>query len=65
MLSKYFTLILTFIFDFTWQYILPGFYCGASIVYNIMLLALILTPSFSSSLSEENAVGVRIQSRTE
>ena len=41
------------------------FYCRASIVYNIMLLTLILTPSFSSPLSEENAVGVRIQSHTE
>ena len=36
-----------------------GFYCRASIVYNIMLLTLILTPSFSSPILEENAVGVR------
>ena len=28
-------------------------------VYNIMLLTLILTPSFSSPILEENAVGVR------
>ena len=28
-------------------------------VYNIMLLTLILTPSFSSHILEENAVGVR------
>ena len=32
---------------------------------NIMLITLILTPSFSSPLLEENAVGVRIQSHTE
>ena len=28
-------------------------------VYNIILLTLILTPSFSSPILEENAVGVR------
>ena len=39
---------------------LLGFYCGASIVYNIMLLKLILTPSFSNPILEKNAVGVRI-----
>ena len=44
---------------------LLGFYCRASIVYNIILLTLILTPSFSSPLLKENAVGVRIQSHTE
>ena len=42
-----------------------GFYCRASIVYNIMRLALILILYFSSPLSEENAVGVRFQSHTE
>ena len=59
MLPKYFTLILMFLylFDFTWN--LLGFYSRASIVYNIMLLTLILTPSFSSPILEENAVGVR------
>ena len=45
---------------------LLGFYCGASIVYDIMLvLTLILTPSFSSPILEGNAVGVRIQFPTE
>ena len=44
---------------------LLGFYCRASIVYSIMLLALILTPSFSSPLSKENVIGVRIQSHIE
>ena len=38
---------------------LLGFYCRVSIVHNIMLLTLILTPSFSSPILEENAVGVR------
>ena len=36
-----------------------GFYCRASIAYNIMLLTFILTPSFSSPILEENAVSVR------
>ena len=45
---------------------LLGFYCIASIVYDIMLfLTLILTPSFSSPIFEGNAVGVRIQFPTE
>ena len=57
MLPKYFTLISTFLFDCESRDLL-GFYCRASIVYN-MLLFLILTPSCSSPISEENAVGMR------
>ena len=38
---------------------LLGFYCRAFIVYNIMLLTLILTASFSSPVLEDNAAGVR------
>ena len=59
MLPKYFTLSSTF-------YLIPlesrdllRFYCRASIVYNVMLLTLVLTPSFSSPISEENPVGAR------
>ena len=44
---------------------LLDFYCRASIVHNIMLSALIFTWSFSSPLSEVNAMGVRIQPDTE
>ena len=66
MLLKYLTLIFTFLFDFTESRDLLGFYCRASIVYDIMLfLTLILTPNFSSPILEENAVGVRIQFPTE
>ena len=35
-------------------------YFRASIVYNIMLLKLILTPNFSINILEENAVDVRM-----
>ena len=38
---------------------LLGFYCRASIAYNIMLLTFILTLSFSSPILDENAVSVR------
>ena len=59
MLPKYFTLILTFYLISLESRDLLGFYCRTSIAYNIMLLTLILTPSFSSPILEENAVGVR------
>ena len=60
MLPKYFTLILTFLFFFSPESTdLQGFYCRASIVYNTILLTLILTPSFSSPILEENAAGAR------
>ena len=66
MLTKYLTLILTFFFISLESRDLLGFYCIASIVYDITLfLPLILTPSFSSPVVEENAVGVRIQFPTE
>ena len=65
MLPKYFTFIFTFFSILPESGDLPGFYCRASIVYNIMLLSLILILNFSSPLSEENAVGVRFQSHTE
>ena len=38
---------------------LLSFCCRASAVHNIVLLVLILTPSFSSPPSEENTVGMR------
>ena len=41
------------------------FYHRATIVYNIMLLALILILNFNSPLSEQNAVGLRFQSHNE
>ena len=44
---------------------LLGFYCTASRVHKIMLLALILILNFSSLLSKENAVGMVFQSQTE
>ena len=59
MLPNYFTLILTFYLISPASRDLLGFYCRASIVYNIMLLTFILTPSFSSPILEENAVSVR------
>ena len=58
MLSKYFTLILTFNLILLESRHLLGFYCIAFLVYDILLLPLILTPSFSCPLSEENAVGM-------
>ena len=64
MLPKYFTWTFTFLISPKSRDLL-GFYCRAFIVHNIMLLTLILTPSFSNSLSEENAFGVRIQVYTE
>ena len=65
MLPKYFTLILRFYSILPESRDLLGFYCWVSIVDNIMHLALILILNFISALSEENAVGVRFQSRTE
>ena len=59
MFLKYFTLILTFYLISPESRDFLGFCCRSSIVYNIMLLTLILTPSFRSSTSEENAVAVR------
>ena len=59
MLPKYFRLILTFYLISPESRDLLGFYCRASIVYNIMLLTFILTLSFSSPILEENAVSVR------
>ena len=64
MLPKYFTWTFTFLISPESRDLL-GFYCRAFIVYNIMLLTLILTPSFSNPLLEENAVAVRIQFYTE
>ena len=58
MLPKYFTLTLKFYLILPESRNLLGFYCRACTVYNIMLLALILTPSFSSPILEENAVSV-------
>ena len=65
MLPKYFHLFLRFYSILLESRDLLGFYCRASTVYNITLLALILIIYFSSPLSEENAAGVRFQSRTE
>ena len=65
MLPKYFILILRFYLILPESRDLPGFYCRASLVYSIMLLAVIFTPSFISPLSEENTVGMRIQIHTE
>ena len=59
MLPKYFTLISTSYLISPESRDLLGFHCRASTVYNIMLLTLILTPSFSSPILEENAVSVR------
>ena len=61
MLLNYLTLISTFYLISPESRDLQGFYCRASIVYNIMLLTLILTPSFSSPILflEENAASVR------
>ena len=64
MLPKYFTWTFMFLISPESRDLL-GFYCRASIVYNIMLLTLTLTPGFSSSLSEENTFGIRIQLHTE
>ena len=64
MLPKYLHLFLRFYSILLESRDLLGFYCRASTVYNIMLLA--LTLNFSCPLSEENAVGVRfLQSHTE
>ena len=60
-----------YIYFYTFYSILPestyllGFYCAASTVHKILLLALILILNFSSFLSKENAVGMRFQSQTE
>ena len=59
MLPKYFTSIWRFYLISPESRDLLGFYCRASIVYNIMLLTLTLTPSFSSPILEKNKVGVR------
>ena len=59
MLPKYFASILTFYLISPESRDFLGFYCRASIAYNIMLLTFISTPSFSSPFLEENAVGVR------
>ena len=51
-----------FLFDFR---DLLGYNCRIFIVYNIMLLILIFTPTFSNPLSDINEVGARIQFHTE
>ena len=62
---------LFYIYFYAFYSILPestyllGFYCTASRVHKIMLLALILILNFSSLLSKENAVGMVFQSQTE
>ena len=55
MLPKYFTLILRFYLTSPESRDLLGFYCKASVVYDIVLLTFILTPSLSSPMLEENA----------
>ena len=66
MLPNYFTFIFTLFFSILPEstYLL-GFYCTASRVHKIMLLALILILNFSSLLSKKNAVGMMFQSQTE
>ena len=60
-----------YIYFYAFYSILPestyllGFYCTASRVHKIMLLALSLILNFSSLLSKENAVGMMFQSQTE
>ena len=59
MLPKNFTLILTFLFDFTWKYRFAKFLLWSFYSLQYCAFMIFKTPSFSSPMLEENAAGVR------